>query len=134
MTNYERFVKTLNREIPDRIVTYDLIDNTEILARYGGEGDLLERNARMCQRIGLDATRYIHDPEHHWLGAKIKNWIRFFDVNPADWAVTETGGTAWIGKRPFGCGYFGSPANSVTPTVPFENLEALLRTFHEEMT
>jgi uroporphyrinogen decarboxylase len=36
--------------------------------------------------------------------------------------------------RPFGCGYIGTAANSVTPTVPFENLEALLRTFHEEMT
>ena len=101
MTNCERFVKTLNWEIPDRIMTYDLIDNSEILKRFGGEGDLLERNARMCQRIGLDATRYIHDPEHHWLGAKIQNWIRFFGVNPADWEVKETGGTAWIGKRPF---------------------------------
>ncbi len=101
MTNYERFVKTLNWEIPDRLMTYDLIDHAEILRRFGGEGDLLERNARMCRRVGLDATRYIHDPEHHWLGAKIKNWIRFFGVNPDNWQVTETGGTAWISQRPF---------------------------------
>jgi len=101
MTNYERFVKTINWEPCDRIMTYDLIDNTEILKRYGGEGELLERNARMCQRIGLDATRYVHDPEHHWLGSKIKNWIRFFGVDPGNWEVAETGGTAWISKRPF---------------------------------
>lgn len=35
--------------------------------------------------------------------------------------------------RPFGCGYIGSPANSVAPTVPFENLDALFQTFHEEL-
>jgi uroporphyrinogen-III decarboxylase len=101
MTNYERFVKTINWELPDRIMTYDLVNHGEVLKRYGGEGDLLERNARMCKQIGLDATRYIHDPEHHWLGGKIKNWIRFFGVDPGEWEVVETGGTAWIGKRPF---------------------------------
>ncbi len=101
MTNYERFVKTINWELPDRLMTYDLVDHSEILRRYGGEGDLIERNARMCKQIGLDATRYIHDPEHHWLGAKIKNWIRFFGVNPDNWQVAETGGTAWIARRPF---------------------------------
>jgi hypothetical protein len=101
MTNHERFVKTINWELPDRIMAYDLIDNTEILRRYGGEGELLERNARMCQRIGLDATRYIHDPGHPWLGAKIKNWTRFFGVTPGNWEVTETGGTGWISRRPF---------------------------------
>jgi uroporphyrinogen decarboxylase len=35
--------------------------------------------------------------------------------------------------RPFGCGYIGSPANTVAPTVPFENLQALIETFHEEL-
>lgn len=34
--------------------------------------------------------------------------------------------------RPFGCGYIGAPANSVTPTVPLENLQALIETFREE--
>ncbi|HVA00603.1 MAG TPA: hypothetical protein VMV34_03010, partial [Terriglobia bacterium] len=85
MINYERFVKTINWEIPDRIMTYDLLDHSEMLKRYGGEGDLIERNARMCKRVGLDATRYIHDPDHHWLGGKIKNWVRFFGVDPGNW-------------------------------------------------
>ena len=30
--------------------------------------------AACSELLGLDATRYIHDPEHHWLGAKIKNY------------------------------------------------------------
>jgi uroporphyrinogen-III decarboxylase len=101
MTNYERFVKTINWELPDRIMTYDVVDHTELILRYGGAGDLIERNARMCRAVGLDATRNIYDPEHYWLGAKIKNWIRFFGVDPGDWEMVETGGTAWIGKRPF---------------------------------
>lgn len=101
MTNYERFVKTLNWELPDRILTYDVVDNRELLERFGGQGDLVERNARMAHEIGLDVTRYIHDPEHHWMGAKIKNWIRFFGVDPSAWEISETGGTAWISKRPF---------------------------------
>ena len=35
--------------------------------------------------------------------------------------------------RPFGCGYIGGPACMVPPTVPFENLQALVETFHEEL-
>jgi uroporphyrinogen decarboxylase len=32
--------------------------------------------------------------------------------------------------KPFGYGYIGAPANTIPPTVPFENLEALLESFH----
>ena len=92
MTNYERFVRTINWEIPDRILTYDPIDNRELLEKFGGKGDLIERNARMASRIGLDVTRYVHDPDHHWMGAKIKNWMRFFGVDSSGWEVSETGG------------------------------------------
>jgi len=101
MTNYERFVKTINWEIPDRILTYDVVDNRALLARFGGQGDLIERNARMAHQIGLDVTRYVHDPENHWLGAKIQNWIRFFGVDPSNWGIVQAGDTAWIAKRPF---------------------------------
>ncbi len=101
MTNYERFVRTIHWETPDRILTYDFVDNRELLERFGGEGDLIERNARMASRVGLDVTRYVYDPDHHWMGAKIQNWIRFFGVDPQNWEITQTGGTAWISKRPF---------------------------------
>jgi len=46
MTNCERSVRTINWEIPDRILTYDFIDNRELLERFGGKGDLIVRNAR----------------------------------------------------------------------------------------
>ncbi len=101
MTNYETFVKAINWEPVDRILTYDFVDNRELLDQFGGKGDLTERNARMAKNIGLDVTRAVYDPDNHWMGAKIKNWIRFFDVNPDDWEVSQAGGTAWISKRPF---------------------------------
>ncbi|GAJ23268.1 unnamed protein product, partial [marine sediment metagenome] len=53
VTNYERFVKTIKFELPDRILTYDFVDNRELLETYGGKGDLIERNARMANNIGL---------------------------------------------------------------------------------
>lgn len=109
MTNLERFVKTLAREPVDRILTYDVMDNREILVRYGGLDmarnytfeELVEVNARALRAIGLDVTRNVYDPFSHWMGAKIRNWIRFLGVDPSDWEVTEAGETAWISKRPF---------------------------------
>jgi uroporphyrinogen-III decarboxylase len=101
MTNLERFELTINWKIPDRLMTYDLVDHRELFETYGGTGDLIERNARMASKIGLDATRGIYDPDHHWMWGKIQNWIRFFGVDPSSWEVTEAGGTAWISKRPF---------------------------------
>jgi uroporphyrinogen-III decarboxylase len=101
MNNYDRFVKTINWEIPDRLLTYDFVDNQELLEQFGGEGNLVERNARMASRIGLDVTRYVYDPDNHWMGGKIQNWIRFFGADPKDWEVAQAGGTAWISRRPF---------------------------------
>ena len=101
MTNQERFAKTINWQTPDRLMTYDFVDNRQVFEMFGGSGDLVERNARMANRIGLDITRFVYDPEHHWMGAKIQNWIRFFGVEPSCWEISETGGTAWISKRPF---------------------------------
>jgi uroporphyrinogen-III decarboxylase len=90
-------------------MTYDFLDNTKVLQEYGGFDDknppsfeeLVEINARALTAIGLDITRYIHDPLNHWMGSKIKNWIRFFGVDPDGWEVSQKGGTAWISKRPF---------------------------------
>ena len=58
-------------------------------------------NALAWKNAGLDVTRYVYDPASHWMGGKISNWIRFFGVNPDNWAIDQTGGTAWISKRPF---------------------------------
>jgi hypothetical protein len=100
MRNSERFAKTINWEIPDRLMTYDVIDHRGLLEQFGGEGSLIERNARMASRIGLDVMRGIYDPEKHWVGVKIQDWIRFFGVDPGNWEVTQAGGTSWISRRP----------------------------------
>lgn len=101
MNNQERFARTINWELPDRLMTYDLVDHRGLFESYGGSGSLIERNARMASKIGLDVTRSIYDPDHHWMWGKIQNWIRFFGVDSSSWEVTEAGGSAWISKRPF---------------------------------
>ena len=109
MNNLERFQQAIAWQPTDRIMTYDLLDNEEILVKYGGYDfnrsysfeELIEVNARAWQQIGVDATRTVYDPVNHWMGGKITNWIRFFGVEPGDWEVRQTGGTAWIAKRPF---------------------------------
>ncbi|MHC4477108.1 MAG: uroporphyrinogen decarboxylase family protein [Planctomycetota bacterium] len=109
MKNSERFEKAVNFDAIDRVMTYDFVDNRKVLEQYGGFGgkseycfdELVEINARAFRGIGLDITRFVHDPLNHWMGSKIKNWIRFFGVDPDGWEVSQTGGTAWISKRPF---------------------------------
>ena len=109
MTNYERLSKTLQWEYPDRLVTWDVIDNEQALSTFGGYGrsreysfeEIIDINIKTFKKIGLDTTRYVHDPVNHWMGAKIVNWIRFFQVDPENWGVEQAGNTAWISKRPF---------------------------------
>lgn len=109
MTNVERLTKALNWEPVDRILTWDFVDNEALLIKHGGYDtsktytfeELAEINAKAFKNVGLDMTRYVYDPVNHWMGSKIINWIRFFDVDPDNWGVEQTGGTAWISKRPF---------------------------------
>ncbi|MDY0287912.1 MAG: uroporphyrinogen decarboxylase family protein [Sphaerochaeta sp.] len=93
----------------DRIMTYDYVDNTDVLVAYGGYDrnktygwqELLEINARAFRGIGLDMTRSVYDPVHHWMRGKVDNWIRFLGVDQDSWEVEQGGETAWIAKRPF---------------------------------
>jgi uroporphyrinogen-III decarboxylase len=109
MNNLERFSKAIDWEPVDRIMTYDLLDNREILIQHGGYDpskeysfeELIEVNAKAWKSSGVDATRVVYDPVDHWMGAKITNWIRFFGVDPGDWDVKQAGETAWISQRPF---------------------------------
>jgi len=102
MNAYERFEKAIHFIEPDFVPTYDLITHPGIFERYAGrEGTVLERNARMCRTIGLDATRYIHDPDSHWLVGTLEIWTRFFGIDPTAWEARPGGGTWWITRRPF---------------------------------
>jgi len=109
MNNLERFKKALNWEPIDRLMTYDYLDNREILVQHGGFDssktysfqELIEVNAKAWKNIGVNITRSVYDPVNHWMGGKVTNWIRFFGVDPTEWGVTQAGDTAWISKRPF---------------------------------
>ncbi|MCK5672122.1 MAG: hypothetical protein KAH95_02035 [Spirochaetales bacterium] len=109
MTNTDRFNKSINRQKVDRIMTYDFVDNTDVLIHHGGynpeksysSDELLEINAKAFKSIGLDVTRYAYDPVNHWMSSKIDNWIRFFGVDRNNWKVGVKGGSAWISERPF---------------------------------
>ncbi|HEY3343678.1 MAG TPA: hypothetical protein VGJ97_02055 [Anaerolineaceae bacterium] len=109
MNNLERFKKALNWEPVDHILTYDFVDCTPLLEQLGGYQagrpysweEIMQVNALTWKNAGLNVTRYVHNPADHWMGGKIGNWIRFFHVDPGDWRVDQTGGTAWIAKRPF---------------------------------
>ena len=109
MDNIRRFTSFLNKQPVDRVMTYDYLDNTEILRKYADYDDskslsfesLVELNAKAWQNIGVDVTRSIHDPVNHWMAGKVKNWIRFFGVDQNEWEVTQGGETAWISRRPF---------------------------------
>ena len=89
MNNLQRFRKGLDWEPIDRIMTYDLLDNMEILVRHGGYDpsrrysyeELIDINVKAWKNVGVDATRVVYDPVDHWMGAKITNWIRFFGVD-----------------------------------------------------
>ena len=109
MNNLERFTRAIHWQEIDRLLTYDFLDNRQVLVEYGDYDasrdytfeELIHVNGRAWQKLGLDVTRFVYDPANHWMGTKITNWIRFFGVNPDNWGVTQAGGTAWISHRPF---------------------------------
>ncbi len=109
MDNLERFKKALDWKPVDRLMTYDFLDNKSILEVHGGYDDtrdytfdeLIEINGKAWKSIGVDVTRFVYDPASHWMGTKIENWVRFFNVNPENWGVSQAGETAWISDRPF---------------------------------
>jgi hypothetical protein len=109
VTNYERFVKAINWEGADRILTYDFVGSKELLARYGGLDEtkkytfeqIVEINAKAFRGIGLDVAHHIYDPAKSWMISKIESWGRFLGVKRDGWEVTEKGEADWITKRPF---------------------------------
>lgn len=109
MNNVLRLQQGVNWKPIDRLMTYDVMDNTNVLVKHGGYDfnkkysfeELVEVNAKAFKSVGLDISRSIHDPVNHWMGGKIKNWVRFFGVDEKSWEVSQAGGTAWISKRPF---------------------------------
>ena len=46
MNGHERFLRTINFQEPDRVITYDLLGNSELIERYGGSGTAIEKTPR----------------------------------------------------------------------------------------
>lgn len=101
MNGHERFLRTINFQEPDRVITYDLLGNSELIERYGGSGTAIEKNAQVMRTLGIDVTRGIYDPDRHWLEDKVDLWKRHYGLDPDGWKVTPQGGTSWISQRPF---------------------------------
>lgn len=101
MNGHERFLRTINFQEPDRVITYDLLGNSELIERYGGSGTAIEKNAQVMRTLGINATRGIYDPDRHWLEDKVDLWKRHYGLDPDGWKVTPQGGTSWISQRPF---------------------------------
>ena len=83
MTHEERVLCALNREQPDRVPLYDLVDNRAIIERYAGEPLTLENAQRVIPRAlsqVLDTTR-VWMP--HALGRRTDE--RGFVYERADW-------------------------------------------------
>lgn len=115
--NYKRFEATLNLEEPDRVPTWDVIDN-EQLWKLGGkfgvvrengelkivvEGDPLEICARAHRATGIDVSRlrwWFRDFD--WLKSKFYELEKFLGLNSEEWGIKSKAlGVSWISKRPF---------------------------------
>jgi len=102
LDSYERFVRCLNFEEPDRVATWDLINDIDIYMVLGGNGPVEEVMPRTFSRLGIDATRT-------GLGlppTETKTWrdnkygFLVCDEEFTFRTVPEEG-TTWIVERPF---------------------------------
>ena len=79
MNNLERFKRAIDWQATDRILTYDYLDNKQILLQHGDYDErrsysfeeLIEINGKAWKKIGVDVTRSVYDPVNHWMGGKI---------------------------------------------------------------
>jgi len=67
MDAYERFVRVLDFEEPDRTPIFDSIDNDEILRQVGGNGPPREVVPKAFSRLGIDATF-----QGFWGGSRVR--------------------------------------------------------------
>jgi hypothetical protein len=102
LDSYERFVRCLNFEEPDRVATWALINNIDIYYSLGGTGPVEEIVPRTFSKLGIDATRtglYLPSTETKlWHSNKVHFFIcdREFTFR----TVPEEG-TTWIVESPF---------------------------------
>jgi len=102
LDSYERFVRCLNFEEPDRVATWDLINDIGIYRALGGTGPVEEVVPRTYSRLGIDATRRgIGLPP-----TETKTWrtnrIGYLVCDKEfTYRTIPEEGTTWIAERPF---------------------------------
>jgi len=101
MNAYQRVTKALNFQEPDRVPIYQMLSSLELISRFGGQGDHLERVARAHEALGIDCCAYFPSPDIDWIEEMVYSWERFLGIDACAWGVNYSGQTAWINKRPF---------------------------------
>ena len=102
MDSYERFVRCLNFEEPDRVATWDLINEIEIYKALGGTGPIDEVVPRTFSKLGIDATRTglaLPPTETKIWKTKTLGYL-VCDREFTHRTIPEEG-TSWIAERPF---------------------------------
>ena len=102
LDSYERFIRCLNFEEPDRVATWDLINDINIYRAIGGVGPNEEVIPKTFSKLGIDATRNglsLPPTESRvWRSNRLNFLIcdREFTFR----TIPEEG-TTWIVERPF---------------------------------
>jgi len=102
LDSFERFVRCLNFEEPDRLATWDLINDINIYATLGGIGSVEEVVPRTFSRLGIDATRTgIGLPPTEpkiWSDNKVNHLVCDKEFT---FRTIPQEGTTWIVETPF---------------------------------
>ena len=98
----ERFTAAINFEEPDRVPTWDTLNNEELWRRFGTSSDPLKAAVETHRAVGIDVTRfYWWYSGFDWFRSKIIDFSRFMGLRPDEWEMKTKAGTSWINKRPF---------------------------------
>lgn len=108
MEVYERVIRALNFEEPDRVPIWEKINNIEIIKMFGGNEKPLIAAAKTYKALGIDATRRVaplpyDDENKHWIDVTIDAWCKLLGLDKKGW-ITEfdnTRTTKYIKARPF---------------------------------
>lgn len=110
MDSYERFVRALNFEEPDRVATWEIINNIELIRLLGGTGSPEEVVPKAYRKLGIDATRWpvAYPPLEDKI--VIRNRYGMQDPNgqgylicekPIKYKISAREATEWLIETPF---------------------------------
>jgi uroporphyrinogen-III decarboxylase len=103
MDVYERVIRAMNFEEPDRVPIWETLDNDKIYEKFGGTGDPLEVSAKAHKRLGIDVIRsWFYGPNKDWLKVKLEDvWGKFLGIDSSKFKYVRKEYISWISERPF---------------------------------